>query len=263
MSSRVLYGKHAVLEALAAKAPIRHLYVGEGAARDRRFQEALSKVRVPVSSARREQLDRMTDGGIHQGVVAVLEGFSFQNLGGLLEKAKDQERYPVLVACDEISDPHNLGAILRSTEALGGVGAIVPERRSSPITPVVEKAAAGATSRLPIAKVVNLSDALEECKEAGFWVVGADARGGQPVEKFDFARPTVLVVGSEGKGLRDRVRNTCDALVLIPLSGKIGSLNASVAAGVVLYEISRQRRAMENIQAKEEGQEVEADDSGE
>lgn len=243
MDDRVVYGKHAVLEALRSGTPVRRLYIARdsSAARDKRLISAMKQARVKPNESPREALDRVAGVTHHQGVVAVLESYGFLELGSLLERALARYKDPVLVALDQVTDPHNLGAILRSTEALGGAGAIVPERRSAPMTGTVEKAAAGAASRLPVAQVVNLSNALEAAKEHGFWVIGTDARAGDPCFAFDFARPTVLVIGSEGKGMRDRVRATCDALVAIPLAGEIGSLNASVAAGIVLYEIFRRR----------------------
>ena len=244
MADRVVCGKHAVIEALEAGSRIRRLHVAKEshAARDPRLKELLSRSRVAVSESPRSVLDRLSQGTPHQGVIAVLEPFGYLELEDLLDRARKKDPRAVLVALDEITDPHNLGAILRSAEALGAQGALVPERRSSPITPVVEKAAAGATSHLPIAEVRNLSDALEVCKEREFWVIGADAAGEDAAWDFDLNCPLVLVVGSEGKGLRERVKKTCDKLLAIPLSGKIASLNASVAAGVLLYEIARQRK---------------------
>lgn len=252
MEERIICGKRAVIEALRAGLPIRRLYLERrdgGGRRDPKLVEALREVRVIISEVPRQHLDRMSGDQRHQGVVAALETFDYLDLDDLLARAEAQGPWPVVVACDEVTDPHNLGAILRSTEALGGSGAVVPRRNVAPITPVVERAAAGATARLPVAQVGNLSDSLERAKKARWWVVGADAEGGQPVHAFDFTRPTVLVVGSEGKGLRTRVRNTCDVLVTIPMSGAIGSLNASVACGVVLYE--RQRQVLAKLAAGE------------
>lgn len=244
MKERVVYGKHAVLEAIEAGQRIRRLYVAtrSNAARDPRLAKALAGQNVKVSESPREALDRLAEGGRHQGIVAVLSGgFGYWKLPDLLEKSLAAEKNPILVACDQITDPHNLGAIIRSTEAFGGRGIIIPERRSAGITPVVEKSSAGASAHLPVAQVVNLSDSFEKAKEAGFWIVGADAGDGDPLYKFDFARPLILVIGAEGKGMRSRVRGTCDALVNIPLPGKVASLNASVASGILLYEVIRQR----------------------
>lgn len=241
---RVIYGKHAVLEALEAGQPIRRIHVAaqSSAGRDPRLEKALRRTKVKVSESPREALDRLAEGGRHQGIIAVLSGdFGYLKLADLLERALKAEKNPILVACDQITDPHNLGAIIRSAEAFGARGVIVPERRSASVTPVVEKSSAGATAHLPVAQVVNLSDSFERAKEAGYWIVGADAGDGDPLFKFDFARPLILVIGAEGKGMRTRVRGTCDALVNIPTSGKVASLNASVAAGVLLYEVIRQR----------------------
>ena len=244
MKERVIYGKHAVLEAIEAGQPIRRVHVAmqSSAGRDPRLEKALRRLKVKVSELPRDAMDRLADGGRHQGIIAVLTGgFGYRSLQELLGGALKAEKNPILVACDQITDPHNLGAIVRSAEAFGARGIILPERRSASVTPVVEKSSAGATAHMPIAQVVNLSDSFERAKEAGYWIVGADAGDGDPLFKFDFARPLILVIGAEGKGMRTRVRGTCDALVNIPTSGKVASLNASVAAGILLYEVIRQR----------------------
>lgn len=244
MKEQLVYGKHAVLEAIEAGRKIRRLHVAarSNAARDPRLQKAIERLGLKVSESPREALDRLADGGRHQGIVAVLSGgFGYWKLPDLLEAGLKAQKNPILLACDQVTDPHNLGAIIRSTEAFGGRGIVIPERRSAGITPVVEKASAGASAHLPVAQVVNLSDALEKAKDAGYWIVGADAGDGGPLFRFDFSRPLVLVIGAEGKGMRPRVKKTCDALVNIPLPGRVASLNASVAAGVLLYEVVRQR----------------------
>ena len=188
------------------------------------------------------ELDRLAEGGAHQGAIALTGEYAYADLEDLLAIAAERRETPLVVALDGVTDPHNLGAILRSAYLLGAHGVIVPRDRAGRVTPVVTKASAGATEHLAVAQVVNLTRALETLKEAGLWVAGVSAGRGGPLWSFDGLGPTALVLGSEGKGIRPLVAKTCDHHVEIPMSGAaVGSFNVSVAAALTLYEISRQR----------------------
>jgi 23S rRNA (guanosine2251-2'-O)-methyltransferase len=241
--SRSVYGLRPVLEALSAHpGDVEHLYVAED---DRsRLTEVLSRARraeVRVEKVPRDRLQRLAEGGVHQGVVALLREWDYAELADLLEVARARGQPPLLVVLDGIQDPHNLGAIVRSAHALGAHGVVIGKDRSAQVTGAVVKASAGATEHTRIARVVNLSRALEELKEAGLWAAAADPSSDQPAWEARLDGPLALVVGAEGKGVRENVLKHCDLKVRIPMAGALGSLNASVSAGVLLYEIARQR----------------------
>jgi 23S rRNA (guanosine2251-2'-O)-methyltransferase len=228
-------GVHAVLEALRARSPLNRVVIAQGVS-PHRLQGIIDLCRelcVPVRFEGREALDRLSGGAAHQGVIAVGAEYRYAELEGLLGAAK------LLVALDGVEDPHNLGAIIRTAHAAGAAGVVVPERRAAPLTEAVAKAAAGALEYLPVARVGNLNRALELLKERGFWIYGLDERGEQSYDAVEYATPTVFVLGAEGRGLHQQVRQRCDFLIRIPLSGKIASLNVSVAAGIVLFEWKR------------------------
>lgn len=234
-------GFHAVREALeAAPRRVRKIVLAEGKL-DPRTREIVTLARthgIPVYREPRERLGRF---GQHQGVVAELTGFEWRELDSLLEEAPKPEFF---LALDQIEDPRNLGAVLRTADGAGVHGIVVPERRTAPPSDVAASASAGALFHAPMARVTNLSDALALLKERGLWVVGLAPEAQKPWYSFDFRSPVALVVGSEGKGLRPRVASHCDALVSLPQRGKVQSLNLSVAAGIVLYEVVRQRMAL-------------------
>jgi 23S rRNA (guanosine2251-2'-O)-methyltransferase len=188
-----------------------------------------------------KRLSQIAPGANHQGVVAQVAPYAYSDLGDLISQAKSASDQPVIVVCDGITDPHNLGAIIRTAEALGAQGLVIPQRRASGVTSTVMKVAAGALETFKIARVVNLSRALEELKTAGFWIYGAAAGSGNLLHTVQFTGPVVLVVGSEGEGLSLLTQRCCDFLVSVPLQGNTPSLNASVAAAMSLYEIYRQR----------------------
>lgn len=192
---------------------------------------------IPVRFERREQLDRMARGSAHQGVVAVGGDFAYRTLDELAGDAR------LVVVLDGVEDPHNLGAIVRTAHCAGASAVIVPERRSAGVTDTVTKAAAGALEHLPIVRVVNLNRALEDLKRRGFWIYGLDERGSGSYDRIDYGTPTAFVLGGEGAGLHELVRKHCDALVRIPMAGKISSLNVSVATGVVLFDWVRRLSA--------------------
>ncbi|MGH9323152.1 MAG: 23S rRNA (guanosine(2251)-2'-O)-methyltransferase RlmB [Vicinamibacteria bacterium] len=232
-------GFHAVREALdAAPRRIRKILLAEGKL-DPRTREITALARsygIPVYREPRERLGRF--GEHHQGVVAELSGFEWRDLDELLAAASKPEFF---LALDQVEDPRNLGAIVRTADGAGVHGIVVPERRSAPPSEAAMAASAGALLHAPMARVTNLSDAIADLKERGLWVVGLAPSAREPWFSFDFRVPVVLVVGSEGRGLRPRVASGCDVLVSLPQRGSIESLNVSVAAGIVLYEVVRQR----------------------
>jgi 23S rRNA (guanosine2251-2'-O)-methyltransferase len=244
-SGRYVYGVNPVLEALRARADkVERLYLAEGQLAARAAAEILSRAReagVRVERVPRERLASLAEGGVHQGVVAELRGFDYAELGDVLAAAEASGRPPLLVVLDGIQDPHNLGAIIRSAHALGAHGVVIPRDRAVPVTGAVAKASAGAVEHCPVARVVNLSRALEELKEAGMWVAAADPHSDQPLWGARLDGPLAVVVGAEGAGVREGVLKHCDLRLRIPMLGQVGSLNASVSAAILLYEAARQR----------------------
>jgi 23S rRNA (guanosine2251-2'-O)-methyltransferase len=185
------------------------------------------------------RLNQITEGANHQGIAAQASSYEYRDLDEMIKTALGAVKLPVIVAADGITDPHNLGAIARTAEALGAQGLVIPQRRAVGITSTVAKVAAGALEKLPVARVVNLKRALDTLKDQGFWIYGLAAEGSQAIHRTKFDRPTVLVVGAEGNGLSLTVQQSCDLLVSIPLRGSTPSLNASVATGMALYEVYR------------------------
>ncbi len=242
-----IYGINAVSEALKARGRAFE-WVGVSKERhDLRLQRVVEECRrsgVAVRFLPRPDLDRMAGTGAHQGVVAVTSGKQYSDLDDVVTAKRG--RYSLLLVLDGIEDPHNLGAILRTADASGADGVVIPERRAAGVTGTVAKASAGASEHLPIARVTNVARTLEELKKANLWIVGLDERAAQSYETVDYKMDCAVVLGSEGKGLHDLVAKTCDLLVSIPMLGQVPSLNVSVAAGVILYEIVRQRGAGAN-----------------
>jgi 23S rRNA (guanosine2251-2'-O)-methyltransferase len=240
-----LTGIHAVREALKAGRPLQTVLIGRGRHGDR-LQEIvqLAKSRgVPVRFEESPQLDRAAGTREHQGVVAVIGAQATFSLEDLLARSTKSKEPGLLVLLDGIEDPQNLGAIIRSALAAGATGAVTPERRAAGLTEAAARASAGAVAHLPVARVVNLARAMEELKEGGYWFVGLDERAERSHTDVDLTGPIGLVLGGEGKGLHDLVRSRCDFLVSIPTTGPVRSLNVSVAAGIALFEVVRQRRA--------------------
>jgi 23S rRNA (guanosine2251-2'-O)-methyltransferase len=239
-AGEVLAGPRAVLEALrAGRRRVRRVLIARGAVPEELV--ALARARgIPVEVVPREVLDRGARGGTHQGVVAEAEGFAYAGLEDVLTRGGAA---PLLMVLDGIQDPQNLGAILRTAEAAGAHGVIVPRDRAAGVTPAAVRASAGAAEHLPVVRVTNLATSLARLKDAGLWAVGADPAGGTELFRADLTGPLALVVGAEGKGLRSLTRSRCDLLVRIPLGGRVASLNAAAAAAVCLFEAVRQRRA--------------------
>jgi 23S rRNA (guanosine2251-2'-O)-methyltransferase len=240
----VIFGINAVAEALKARGRA-FQWVGMAKERDDlRLQKLIQECRqnnVPVKFMPRTELDRMAGTGSHQGVVAVTSQKQYNDLDDLI--AAKRSDYSLIVVLDGVEDPHNLGAILRTADATGADGVVIPERRAAGITGTVVKSSAGASEHLPVAKVTNIARTLEDLKTKGLWMVGLDERGKQNYDEVDYKMDCAIVLGTEGKGLHDLVARKCDFLVSIPMLGKVSSLNVSVAAGVVLYEVVRQRRS--------------------
>jgi 23S rRNA (guanosine2251-2'-O)-methyltransferase len=241
----IIFGINAVGEALKARA---RSFQWVGVAKERndlRLQKVIEECRrngTPVKFLPRTELDRMAGSGSHQGVVAVTSSKQYSDLDDIV--AAKRGEYSLVVVLDGVEDPHNLGAIMRTADAAGADGVVIPERRAAGITGTVTKASAGASEHLPIAKVTNIARTLEELKAKGLWTVGLDQRGKQNYDEIDYKMDCAIVLGSEGKGLHDLVGRKCDFLVSIPMLGKVSSLNVSVASGVVLYEVVRQRRKL-------------------
>jgi 23S rRNA (guanosine2251-2'-O)-methyltransferase len=240
----VIFGINAVAEALKARG---RTFEWVGVAKERkdlRLQRLIQECRqssVPVRFLPRVELDRMAGSGSHQGVVAVTSSKQYSDLDDVI--AAKRGEYSLVVVLDGVEDPHNLGAILRTADAAAADGVVIPERRAAGITGTVAKSSSGASEYLPVAKVTNIARTLEDLKAKGLWIVGLDERGKQRYDEVDYKMDCAIALGAEGKGLHDLVAKKCDFLVSIPMLGKVPSLNVSVAAGVVLYEVVRQRRA--------------------
>lgn len=238
-------GRNPVLEALQAGLPIRRAYVADGVERDDRLRDILTFAAehgIPLLQATRPELDRLTGGGVHQGVALQLPAFEYADAEDVLADALDAPEGGLVVACDSITDPRNLGAIIRSAAAFGAHGVIIPERRSAQMTAAAWKTSAGAAARVPVARVTNLNRTLKAYADAGFTVVGLAGEAETDIAGFPgIDGPVLLVVGSEGEGLARLVRENCDVLVTIPIQSAVESLNASVATAIALYEVSRAR----------------------
>ena len=243
--TETVLGRNPVLECLRAGVPATALYVVLGTDSDERLTAAVQIAAdkgIAILEVPRHDLDRLSANGLHQGLALQVPPYNYAHPDDLLAEAKKEAAPPLLVALDNISDPRNLGAIVRSVAAFGGHGVLIPQRRSASVTAVAWRTSAGAAARLRVARATNLTRTLKQWADSGLQVVGLDADGDTAVDEIDGGGPIVVVVGSEGKGLSRLVRENCDAIVSIPMAGPTESLNASVAAGVVLAEIARQRR---------------------
>ncbi len=235
-------GRNAVLEAFRAGRPMDKLLILDGC-RDSPIQSIIREARKQetiIQYVSRERLDQMSPGGKHQGVIAYGAAYAYAEIEDMLRAAREKNEPPFLLLLDGIEDPHNLGAIIRTANLAGAHGVIIPKRRAVGLTAVVAKVSAGALNYTPVAKVTNLAQTMEELKEQGMWFVCADMDG-ESMYRLDLRGPIGLVIGNEGEGVGKRVKETCDMVASIPMHGQIESLNASVAAGVLAYEIVRQR----------------------
>ncbi len=242
-SSEIVAGRNSVLEALRTDVPVTTLYIAGRIESDDRVKEALkiaAERAIPVLETPRGELDRLTDGAVHQGLAVQVPPYEYAHPSDFVDP--EAPGAPLVVALDGITDPRNLGAIVRSVAAFGGHGVVVPARRSVGMTASAWKTSAGAAARIPVAQASNLTAALKDYRKAGFFVIGLDMDGDVELPGLELsAEPLVVVVGSEGKGLSRLVRETCDQIVSIPMTSAVESLNAGLSVGVALYEISRQR----------------------
>ncbi|MBR2284003.1 MAG: 23S rRNA (guanosine(2251)-2'-O)-methyltransferase RlmB [Ruminococcus sp.] len=240
-SSDIIFGRNPVTEALRSDTAVDTVYIsGEGGSLGLIRRLAKEKGAV-VKDVQEKKLSQMTGGASHQGVAAVLACAEYASLEDILAVSSGKGTKPFIIICDEIEDPHNLGAIIRTAETAGADGIIIPKRRSAGLNGTVHKTSAGAASYVPVARVPNLAAAIDELKENGVWIYGTDASGSEYTET-DLTGACALVIGSEGFGISPLIRKKCDFMVSLPMCGRINSLNASVAAGIFMYEVLRQRR---------------------
>ncbi len=238
-----LEGRNALQEALKSGRTVDKVFIAAGET-DRGLQRLAAEAKeagavvVPVD---RRKLDAMSFTRSHQGVIALVAAHIYYSIDDILEEAASRGEAPLIVICDELSDPHNLGAILRSAECAGAHGVIIPKRRSVGLTATVAKASAGAIEYMKVARVTNINNAIAELKEKGVWVFGTAAEGSIPMYQANLTVPTAIVIGNEGDGMSQLVRKNCDVMLNIPMKGHISSLNASAAASILLYEALRQR----------------------
>lgn len=238
-----LEGRNALQEALKSGRTVDKVFIADGEI-DRALQRLAAEAKqagaviVPVD---RRKLDAMSSTRAHQGIIALAAAHEYATIDDILEEAAARGEAPLIVICDELSDPHNLGAILRSAECAGAHGVIIPKRRSVGLTATVAKASAGAVEYMKVARVTNINSAIAELKEKGVWIYGTAAEGSIPMYRADLTGPAAIVIGNEGDGISPLVRKNCDVMVSIPMRGRISSLNASAAASILLYEAVRQR----------------------
>ena len=242
--SDIIWGIHPVQEALRGGAAIDRIYIGEGR-KGAGIHEIISEAKargIDVRFEPHERLAKRAQGNAsHQGVVAVAMTFEYASLEMLLNVAKQRGEPPFLIVLDQIQDPHNFGAILRSAECAGAHGVIIAKRKAAEVTPIVVKAAAGATAHLPICRVTNIAETLEKLKQHGLWIIGSSDQAAQAFTDADLTGAIALVIGNEGEGIRRLVADRCDLMVSIPLHGRVSSLNASVASALLAFEVRRQR----------------------
>lgn len=244
MSIRKIFGINPVLEALRAGRPIQRLMIARERRADRQIAQIVQlaqKGNIEVRAADREELNRITGGALHQGVVAVGAEVGYAALDDILRIPSERGEPGLILVLDGVEDPRNLGAVIRTAEAAGVHGVIIPERRSAGLTEAAFKAAAGALEYVPVARVTNIARTLDSLKQAGFWIAGAEAGEGGFYWEADFTGHTAIVMGGEGRGTRRLVLEKCDFIISLPLMGRISSLNVSAAAAIILYEVLRQR----------------------
>ncbi|MFD0590885.1 23S rRNA (guanosine(2251)-2'-O)-methyltransferase RlmB [Paenibacillus sp. GCM10027627] len=241
----LIAGKHPVLEALRSGREINKIWIADGAQKSltQPITAEAKKQGIIVQFVDKRKLDGMAAGVAHQGVIAQAAAFEYVEVEELLDRAKSRGEMPFILLLDEIEDPHNLGSILRTAECTGAHGVIIPKRRSAGLTATVLKTSAGAAEHVPVARVTNLAQTIDKLKEAGVWVAGTDVSAKQDVYKTKFDMPLAIVIGNESKGMGRLIKEKCDFLVKLPMLGQLNSLNASVAAGVLMYEVVRQRRS--------------------
>lgn len=246
MNEEWIAGKNPVLEALRAGRPINKIWVAENSVQGamKELLQLAKEQKVVVQFAPKKKLDQLAGELTHQGVLASVAAYEYAELDDLFQKAKEKDEAPFFLILDEIEDPHNLGSILRTADAVGVHGVIIPKRRAVGLTATVAKASAGAVEYVPVARVTNIAQTIDELKERGVWIAGTDASAKEDYRRASFDLPIALVIGSEGKGIGRLVLKKCDFTVKLPLAGRVTSLNASVAASVLMYEVFRRRNPM-------------------
>ncbi len=237
----IIEGRNSVFEALRTGRPIDKVLFAEGDKNISHILALAKKNGVVTSKCDRRKLDSISVRGAHQGVIAFAAAREYSTIDDVLNAAKESGRPPLIVVCDEISDPHNLGAIIRSAEAAGAHGIIIPKRRNAGLTAVVAKVSSGAIEHIPVVRVSNIPSTLNELKKCGLWIYGTGLSATTSIYETDLRGPTAIVIGSEGDGMGRLVEESCDVVMNIPMIGKTQSLNASAAAAVVLFEVLRQR----------------------
>lgn len=243
-----IVGRNPVIEAIRSGRDIHKIWISEGS-RKGSMQEIVGLAKqnkIVIQYVPKQKLDQLAQGQTHQGVAASVASHDYVEFDSLVSRSLQGERYPFLVLLDELEDPHNLGSILRTADATGVDGVIIPKRRSVGLTSVVAKASAGAIEYVPVSRVTNLARAIDQLKEEGFWIVGSDASGQTDYREMKFDMPVALVIGSEGKGMSRLVKEKCDFLLRLPMEGRVSSLNASVAAGLLMYEVYRKRSPVQS-----------------
>lgn len=245
MNDDYLFGKNPVIEALRSGQTVHKVWVAEDAKKGQMNQVlGLCKThKVQVLTVPKKRLDQMADGHAHQGVIAQAAAYEYAEMEDLFTRAKEKGEHPFFLVLDELEDPHNLGSILRTADASGVHGVIIPKRRAVGLTSTVAKTSAGAISHVPVARVTNLARTMDDLKKQGLWFIGTDASAKTDYRDMETDLPLALVIGSEGKGLSRLVKEKCDFLVAIPLRGQVTSLNASVAASLLMYEVMRKQQA--------------------
>ncbi len=248
--SDIIWGIHPVQEALRSGAAIDRIYIGDGR-KGAGIHEIVREAKTQGIEVRFEPYERLAKraqgNASHQGVVALSVTFEYASLEKLLAASKERGEPPFFIVLDQIQDPHNFGAILRSAECAGAHGVIIAKRKAAEVTPIVVKAAAGATAYLPVCRVTNIAETLEELKQHGVWVIGSSDQAMQAFTDADFTGAIALVIGNEGEGIRRLVADRCDLMVSIPLYGRVSSLNASVASALLAFEVRQQRNRRKSI----------------
>jgi len=242
-NKQLIMGKNPIIEAINSERPINKIYIAEGinTASLKNLFTLIKEKKIVFQNVPRKKLDQMVEGANHQGIIAEVAPYDYYELYDLVTKAKKASPLPFFVMLDGIEDPHNLGSILRTADVTGVDGIIIPKRRSVGLTSTVAKTSAGAIEYIPVSKVVNLAQTIDHLKAEGFWIIGTDAFAEQAYFELDYKLPVCLVIGSEGKGISRLIKDKCDFFVKMPMAGHVNSLNASVAAGIIMYEVFKQR----------------------
>ncbi|WP_297990414.1 23S rRNA (guanosine(2251)-2'-O)-methyltransferase RlmB [Anoxybacillus sp.] len=241
----LIIGKNPVFEALKSGREINKIWVAEGSQRGQMqpIIQLAKDMGITVQYVPKKKMDQLSAGN-HQGVIAQVAAYRYYDIDDLFKKAQERGEAPFFIILDELEDPHNLGSIMRTADAVGAHGIIIPKRRAVGLTATVAKASTGAIEYIPVARVTNLARTVDELKERGIWIFGTDAKGEQDYRQLDGVIPLALVIGSEGKGMSRLLRDKCDVLVRLPMIGHVTSLNASVAASLLMYEVYRKRHPL-------------------